>query len=155
MRNSGPEKEITEPDVLAWCKQNRFDMTVVDTSAVWNPMAGRYLRKQASESLPDLIGNYGALSVWIELKAPKSRSDINAAKNRHQRAFLIRKIDQGCFAVVTDGSEHLSMIWKKYRMASDFDKKAVLLADLPVQRVTRLSAHPGIASKRRRSIPAR
>jgi len=42
-----------------------FDLTVVDTSAVWNPMAKRYLRRQASESLPDLIGNFGPTSVWI------------------------------------------------------------------------------------------
>jgi hypothetical protein len=71
MRYTGAEKSITEPEILAWGLKNGFDLTVVDTSAVYNPYAKRYLRSQASESLLDIIGNYKSLSVWIELKAPK------------------------------------------------------------------------------------
>lgn len=152
MRNSGPEKYV-ETEVLSWANRMGFDLTVVDTSAVWNPIANRYLRRQASESLPDLIGNYGSLSVWIELKAPGKRSAINSQK--HQRHFLIRKIKQGCFAVVTDGVAHLSQIWHKYKAAQHFDRKAILIEDLPQERITKLSAHPSIVSKRRRSSPAK
>lgn len=150
MRNSGPEK-LVEIEVLTWAEYMGFDLSVVDTAAVWNPMAGRYLRRQASESLPDLIGNYQSLSVWIELKAPGCRSSVNGKKQRHQRAFITRKINQGCFAVVTDGVVHLAAIWSKFKAAQPFDRKHILIADLPVERITSLSAHPDTVSKKRRS----
>jgi hypothetical protein len=135
MRNSGPEKTITEPEVLAWANRAGMDLSVVDTSAVWNPMAGRYLRRQASESLPDLIGNYGPTSVWIELKAPGKRSVINAKGSRHQREFLIRKIKQGCFACVTDGEQHLRALFTRWVNAPDIQEKVfILLNDLPQSR---------------------
>ncbi len=140
MRNSGPEK-LVEKEILAFGKQVGFDLTVVDTAAVYNPMAGRYLRKQASESLPDIIGNYGPLSVWIELKAKGQRSAINAKKNAHQKAFLIRKIKQGSFAIVTDSAEHFNQIWNRYRMASNFDKMHLLLNDLPQPRGIKARNH--------------
>lgn len=142
MRNSGPEKTIVEPDVLYWAKANGFDLSVVDTSAVWNPMAKRYLRRQASESLPDLIGNYGSLSIWIELKAPGKRSSINVKSSVHQREFLVRKIKQGCFAAVTDGSRHLGELWKKYKAAGFFEKQKLLIGDLPVEKIKSLSNYP-------------
>jgi hypothetical protein len=147
MRNTGPEK-LVELEVLGWANRVGFDLSVVDTAAVWNPMAGRYLRRQASESLPDLIGNYGPISVWIELKARGRRAAIN--QQRHQREFLVRKIKQGCFAVVTDGEAHMAEIWRKYKAASEFDKPAVLLADLPTGRLTSLSVHPGTVPAKRR-----
>lgn len=141
MRNSGPEKTIVEPMVLAWSRNMGFDLTVVDTSAVWNPMAKRYLRRQASESLPDLIGNFGPTSVWIELKAPDQRNAINSKKNIHQKDFLIRKINQGCFAVVTDGPKHLSEVFHKWRLAKDLaEKRSVLMSDLPMKRMDRLTS---------------
>lgn len=137
MRNTGPEKTIVEPQILAYCKGLGFDLSVVDTSAVYNPMAKRYLRRQASESLPDIIGNYGHLSVWIELKAPGKRSSVNSSA--HQRQFLVRKIKQGCFACVTDGVHHFSDLWKRFATKSNIaDRAAVLMADLPVERINRL-----------------
>lgn len=147
MRTSGPEK-IVEAEIRSWGARNGFDLTVVDTSAVWNPQAGRYISRQASESLPDLIGNHGPLSVWIELKAPGSRSAINSRKNLHQREFLIRKIKQGCFAVVTDSVSHIEDVWLRFRRAELFDKAAVLINDLPVTRITRLSSPRDIVSKK-------
>lgn len=133
MRYRGPEKSITEPEILAWGLKNGFDLSVVDTAAVYNPYAGRYLRRQASESLPDLIGNHGPLSVWIELKAPKKRRSI--LQTPHQLNFLKRKIEQGCFACVTDSALHLNELWHKYKTASEDQKKSILLADLPQYKV--------------------
>ena len=52
MRNSGPEK-LVEKEVTTWAEYMGFDLTVVDTAAVWNPMAGRYLRRQ--QASPCLI----------------------------------------------------------------------------------------------------
>lgn len=154
MRNSGPEK-LVELEVLSWAGRNGFDLSVVDTAAVWNPMANRYLRRQASESLPDLIGNYGSLSIWIELKAKGSRSAINAPKSRHQREFLMRKIRQGCFAVVTDGVPHLSLIWSKFKEAGLADRQALLISDLPQERITKLSARQYTSSKKPPADPAK
>lgn len=142
MRNSGPEKTITEPLVLAWARQVGMDLSVVDTSAVWNPMAKRYLRRQASESLPDLIGNYGPTSVWIELKAPGGRSAINAKQNKHQRDFLVRKIKQGCFACVTDGPDHMRGLFARWVSAPTLqDKVFTLLNDLPRARISSLQGN--------------
>lgn len=101
-------------------------------------MAGRYLRRQASESLPDLIGNYGSLSVWIELKAKGQRSSINSKKSKHQREFLIRKINSGAFACVTDGIDHLNSLWIKFKAANAIDRRALLIGDLPKIRVDKL-----------------
>lgn len=151
MRRTGPEKTITEPIILSIGKRLGFDLTVVDTSAVWNPQAGRYLRKQASESLPDLIGNWGIISVWIELKAPGERRAITHKKNAHQMAFLKRKIQQGCFAICTDSAEHFIAIFNKWKSCKDLiERRAVLLADLPQERITMLYARQGTSSMRRR-----
>lgn len=133
MRFSGAEKTIVEPSVLYWCLQNNFDMTVVDTSAVFNPYAGRYLRRQASESLPDLCGNRGSLSVWIELKAPKKRRAI--LQSPHQIAFLERKIKQGCFAAVVDSAEYLDDLWKRYLATPESERKQLLLNEIPRPKV--------------------
>lgn len=132
MTNSKIEKEYVEPLVLNWLRAHGFDMTVVDTKATWNPTEKRYLKRMASESLPDLIGNRGQLSVWVELKAPNKRSVINVKEKIHQRHFLIRKIRSGCFACVTDGVIHLRSLWAKYERAETAaDKMHVLLMDLP------------------------
>ena len=151
MRNSGPEKLIVEPQVLLFGRQVGMDLSVVDTSAVWNPVAKRYLRRQASESLPDVIGNYNHVSVWIELKAPGKRSSINAKQNRHQRDFLVRKIQQGCFACVTDGIDHLRRLFFKWKNSpSMIDRVAILMGDLPSERLTRLEAHSDTFEKKQR-----
>ena len=125
MSRSGPEKLVTEPLILAWGIANGFDFTWVDTSAVYSKGARGYRMNHASEPLPDLIGNKGSLSVWIELKAPKKRYDLSD----DQRAFLIRKIEQGCFACVTDCPNHLNRLWIKYLNSED--KLTTLLNDIP------------------------
>jgi hypothetical protein len=135
---SGKEKTLVEPSILYWAKRNGFDLSVVDTSAVYNPYAGRYLRKQASESLPDVIGNFKELSVWIELKAPQKRRSI--LQSPHQIAFLERKIKAGCFACVTDSVEHLSALWSGYLKAED--RVAFLISDLPRRKSPPLKQQP-------------
>lgn len=113
-------------------------------------MAKRYLRRQASESLPDIIGNYNHISVWIELKAPGQRGAINAKKSLHQREFLVRKIQQGCFACVTDGPEHLRSLFFKWKNATSMiDRVAILMGDLPNKRLIPLDVRLGISEKTR------
>lgn len=130
MRKSGPEK-IVEWQVRNWARAQGFDLTVVDTAARFSTASGRYKKNMtASESLPDLIGNYKYVSVWIELKAPGCRSSINRPKSRHQRDFLIRKIQAGCFACVTDSVEHLGALWARYKASAN--RSQTLLEDLPI-----------------------
>jgi hypothetical protein len=93
-----PEKAV-EFEVLAWCKDHGFDMSVVDSSTY----GVRYGLNKTSESLPDLVGNVGMYSVWIELKAPGKLSTISI----RQHAFLKRKIEAGAFAVCVDSAKLL------------------------------------------------
>ena len=133
MRNSGPEKKITEEAILDLGLSLGFDFTVIDTAAVWNPIAQKFQRRQASESLPDLIGNHGRVSVWVELKAPGRRSAVNQSKD--QRKFLIRKIKSGCFACVTDGPVHFRALWIRWqRCQNEAERYQLLMNDLPAIR---------------------
>lgn len=130
-RNLKPEKQV-EKDVLAWCSLNGFDMSVVDSKAAYSPRAGMYLKRNrmTSESMPDLIGNYGSIASFIELKAPGRRKNLSL----EQWLFLKRKIEAGCFACVTDSVVHLSELLKRcYRIDRPLNvmDKEVLLNDLP------------------------
>lgn len=142
MRKSGKEKTIVEPMILGWALVHRFDLSVVDTSAVYNRRAKCFLSSQASESLCDLIGNRGSLSVWIELKAPKMRRSI--LQSPHQIAFLKRKIDAGAFACVTDSVEHINALWTAYcSLKTNTERIELLLNDLPQKRVASLRQQSG------------
>lgn len=130
-RNLKPEKQV-EKEILAWCNLNGFDMSVIDSKAAYSPRAGMYLKRNrmTSECMPDLVGNYNDVAVFIELKAPGRRKNLSL----EQWMFLKRKIDVGCFACVTDGAAHLTELFKRvYRIDRPFhvmDKNA-LLSDLP------------------------
>ncbi len=130
-RNLKPEKQV-EKEVLAWCRVNGFDMSVVDSKAAYSPRAGMYLKRNrmTSEAMPDLVGNYGSVAAFIELKAPGRRSNLSL----EQWMFLKRKIEAGCFACVTDSVSHLSELMKRvYRIDRPLEvmDKEALLRDLP------------------------
>jgi len=119
-----PEKQV-EREVLSWSKDNDFDLTVIESKAVYNVQAGRYMDSMTSESMPDLCGNKGPLACFIELKAMGKLKTLK----EHQREFLVRKIKQGCFAVCVDGSDSLARLWKSYSLS--VDKISFLLNSLP------------------------
>lgn len=130
-RNLKPEKQV-EKEVLAWCKLNGFDMSVVESKAAFSPAAGKFLKRSrmTSESMPDLVGNYGSIAAFIELKAPGRRKNLSL----EQWMFLKRKIEDGCFACVTDSVLHLSDLIKRvYRIDRPLEvmDKEFLLKDLP------------------------
>lgn len=129
-KNKKPEKE-TEKKVLNWCKKIGIDIHVIESKAVYSKKAGRYLKSQTSESLPDLIGNYEGIAVFIELKAYQRRR----ALKDHQRDFLIRKIKQDCFACCTDRVEHINDLFKDWLNLSSRESRInLLLSDLPKKR---------------------
>ena len=128
-RNKKPEYEFVK-SFMAWAKTTDLSLHSVESKAVYSAAAGRYLHSQTSESLPDIIGNYGALSLWIEAKAKDRRSSLKP----HQREFLVNKINDGCFACVTDSIEHFKNLFEAYLKCKGNDRKQLLMDALPKKR---------------------
>lgn len=144
-RNRAPEKRV-ETGVLTWGRAIGMDLHVVDSKAVYSQRAGRYIRSMTSESLPDIIGNFEHLSVWIELKAPGKRSTLK----QHQRLFLLKKIRQHCFACCVDSVEMLEKLWIDYWDAPPTEQPRILANHLPKPPVKRRATK----NKRGASDPA-
>lgn len=122
--NSKPEKQITEPAIMGWCASQGWDVSVVESKAVYSKATGRYTNQQAESGMSDLVGNTNSgLAVFIELKAPGRRNSIRDG----QHDFLMRKIQSGCFAVCTDSVDHISKIWRMFQIHGD----TILMSDLP------------------------
>lgn len=128
-KNGKPEKEL-ERSVLQWASSQGIFLHVVEAKAVFSEKAQRYLRGQAEAGLPDLIGNHGSLSVWIELKAKGRRSTLK----EHQREFLVAKIEQGCFACCVDSVEMLESLLVSFLSTGTSDRQLLLLNALPAKR---------------------
>lgn len=125
-KHTHPERDITQPDILAWCRSRNWSIDVVESRAVFNEKSGGYHQQQAKSGFSDLVGNMiDGRAVFIELKAPGKRTNASAA----QVQFLTQKINTNCFACVTDGSKHLAQLFARWLNAPD--KKSVLLDDLP------------------------
>jgi len=131
-KNDKPEKAL-EKSVLAWASSRNLFLHVVESKAVYSASAGRYLRGQAEAGLPDLIGNVLGLSVWIELKAKGRRGTLK----EHQRAFLVRKIEQGCFACCVDSVDQLASLLSSYFNTPSSDRAQLLQNHLPKKRSPR------------------
>ena len=122
-KNKTPEKDL-EKEVRAWAARNDVDLHVVESKNMYSAKSGRYTQRATSESMPDLCGNYGAISVWIELKAPGRRNTLK----EHQKSFLERKIGMGCFACCIDSVKMLEKILFEW---IDNRDKQYLLDQLP------------------------
>lgn len=131
-RNKTPEKNLVESEIYPRALQHGFDLTVVESKAVFSENIGRYIRGQTGEAMTDLVGNHGPIACYIEVKARGKRSDFNKKKNYRQRAFVERKIDSGAFACVVDSFDLLYDIWLRW-LAEDhpLEKKRILREALP------------------------
>jgi hypothetical protein len=110
-RNKSPERDLSKL-IMSWLKVNEFDCTIVESKAVYNQKAKRYLKSQAVPGFPDIVGNDSrGTAVYIELKAPGRLSTI---KDR-QREFLLRKIKSNCFAVCVDGVGRLEKTYEHWK----------------------------------------
>lgn len=120
---------------MAW--QHGFDLSVIESKAVFSENIGRYIRGQTSESVTDLVGNHGPISCYVEVKARGKRSDFNKKKNYRQIAFVERKIESGAFVAVVDSWHLLYDIWLRW-LAEDhpLEKKRILKDALPKRRRT-------------------
>jgi hypothetical protein len=131
-KNGKPEQLVVKA-VMEWGKRVGCDLHIVESKAVYSKAAGRYLHTQTSESLPDIIGNWKDLSLWIEVKAKGRRSTLKP----HQKDFLERKIQQGCFAVCVDDVQDLDLIFQKFQVATPgMIREGILLDHLPKKKNT-------------------
>lgn len=131
-KNQSPEADFKK-EAMAWLNSKGFSVHSIESKAVWNPKANRYIRGQTDSGFSDLVGvtpTYG-VACFIELKAPGRRSTLK----EHQKHFLISKIDKMAFAICTDSIAHIDgifMRWQDAFMRQDFmEAKKLLLQDLP------------------------
>jgi len=123
-----PEK-IVEKLVLDVCKELNFDVDVIESKATYSKAAQRYLKsRSAPEGISDLVGNNeNGLAVYVELKAKGRTNTLRP----NQKAFLIRKIEKGCFACVVDSPELLTSIYLKFLSLPIQDRPNYLKSILP------------------------
>lgn len=111
-----------------------WSMSVIESKAVYNKEAGRYMSGKAEIGYPDLSGNTpDGIAVFIEVKAKGRRGAIRP----DQREFLLKKIETNCFAICTDSIEHIDRVFNEWVITPL--RKHLLLADLPA-----LASHWGI-----------
>ena len=134
IKNNKPER-IVETEIMARAWQHGFDLTIIDSKAVFSQDIGRYIRGQTSDAVTDLVGNKGPIAVFVELKARGKLASYNNPKNFRQRAFVERKINSGCFACVADSWELLWEIWCKWEAEEDIiSQRRILMDALPRKR---------------------
>lgn len=135
--NEKPEFELTKKPCKRWFDRNGWSMHIVESRAVWNVDAQAYISGQAESGFTDSVGcTPDGISAWVEFKAPKRRSTLKP----HQRAFIIDKIQKGCFAVCVDSVECLEKAWvefSKIRAVNIALAVSFLLAHLPSEPVNR------------------
>lgn len=125
--NQKPEKAVVE-SCMFWLKQKGFDVHVVESKAVFNPKAGRYLSSQLVPGFSDICGNdSNGRAVFIECKAPGRRSTLREV----QFKFLSNKIHSSAFAVVVDSHELLETYYSKWISLSGSEAREYLASVLP------------------------
>jgi hypothetical protein len=132
-KNQSPEK-IVEKEVIEWCKYRGFDISVVESKAVFSRAAGRYLRGQTKAGFSDLAGVTGdGTGAFIELKAKGRLGTIS----RSQFEFLYSKIRRGAFACCVDSADLLNSIYNEWLEVKSLDPdvaKIILQDYLPKQK---------------------
>jgi len=131
-KNAKPEKE-TEKECLKWLRHNNFNVSVVESKAVYSVLAGEYTSGQTEKGFSDLVGNdaFGR-ACYIELKAKGRRANLSPA----QYVFLKTRVESNCFAVVVDSSYFLKDIYTEWSKLMDRKQfrlaQRTLLSALPM-----------------------
>jgi hypothetical protein len=133
-KNQKPEK-VTEKSVTDWLKIKKYPYNVVESKAVWNTYAGRYVNGQVDSGYSDVSfvicdEPFNGIAGFIELKALGRRSTAS----EKQLDFLRERIVAGAFGCVTDRLEHLLGIYEKWyylRLTNLEGSRQYLLSELP------------------------
>jgi len=124
-RNKRPEKDLVK-QILQLAPTLGLNLHCIESKAVFSQKLNRYISQQAQSGYPDLSGNNQiGQALYIEIKAPGKRSSLRAL----QREFLLKKIDQNCFAACVDSFELLRETYQEWLNAEN--KKAILVRRLP------------------------
>lgn len=126
-KNKTPERDV-QKECLAWGRSNGFSLHVVEASR-YNASLGQKGDAKVEAGFSDLVGNtQQGLACYIELKAKGRRSTLSYS----QREFLVKKIEQSCFAVVVDSVQKLQQYWKSFcSLKTPEERKNHLLSSLP------------------------
>lgn len=129
--NGRPEWELVKKPILAWAKDNGWCLSSIESRAVYDPAAGRYVHGMAVAGTADLFGNAPCgTAVYLELKAPGRRSTLKP----HQHDFLVQRISTNAFAGCIDSLESFIQLWDKFKQAQTQGASTArdfLLGDLP------------------------
>lgn len=135
-----PEFEQTVKPCWKWLEANGFSMSIVESRAVYNAEAGRFVDGQAEAGFPDSVGCCpDGTGAFVEFKAPGKRSTVRPG----QYEFLKAKLELGCFAVVADSVESLANQWREYSHLRAMNRQLAinfLRRQLPEPRVLRQQA---------------
>jgi hypothetical protein len=138
-KNERPEFELTAKPCWKWFDLHKFSMSIVESKAVFNAEAGRYVDGQAESGFPDAVGcTPTGIGAFVEFKAPGKRASIRPG----QYMFLMEKISKGCFAVCTDSVDYLAKAWGQFLHLRAMDPILAinfLRRELPVPPILRQS----------------
>lgn len=124
--HNGKPEAIFKLKLYNHIKSLGWSIDIIESAAVYNAQAGRYISGKARPGYSDMSGNTpDGIACFIECKAPQRRKDVRP--DQHQ--FLTEKINANCFAIVCDSIEHFDKIYKSWRESDN--KKSLLLNDLP------------------------
>lgn len=130
-KNGSPEK-LVEKEVLTWCKQRGWSVSVIESKAAYSKAAGRFLPSVTQQGHSDISGSTPeGRAAFLELKAP---GRISAARIS-QLVFLKEKIQKNCFAVVIDSADLLERIYQGYLQSQN--PQQYLLDALPTPKEMR------------------
>jgi hypothetical protein len=127
-KNQKPEFSLTVVPLIEWFETAGWSMDVIESKAVYNVQAGRYLEGQTIAGMPDMVGcTSSGIGAFVEAKAPGKLSTLRPA----QRQYLTDKIKLGAFAAVTDSVQRLERIYLGWQTTSDQNRIKYLLDQLP------------------------
>lgn len=125
-----PEKEV-EQEIMAWCFQNRWSVSVFDSKALIRGTREVSRNPGLPVGCSDIVGVSDiGLGVFVELKR-RNGENICRLSQHH---FLTQKIESNSFGVVVSSSEKLEEIykfWLSLRNSSFEEARKYLLQQLP------------------------
>lgn len=103
-----------------------WSLSIVESKAVFNDQAGRYISGKTHPGFSDICGCTDAgVAVFIEVKSTGKRSTIRP----EQYDFLYEKINKNCFAIVADSVEYVTKTYEIFNVS--IFKKDYLFSELP------------------------
>src|SRR5574343_142669 len=128
-KNKSPEKDV---QTAIMNKMRELGLFVFRVEARALDIGGNLSYSETSSGVSDLLAvSTTGQFLAVEVKASGRRSTLRYS----QRVFLTSVIASNGFASVSDSVEHFVSLWQTYQKTPDALKKALLLNDLPREKV--------------------